>query len=235
MFGYHDLPVGIEKEGISLSLEKEGEVLRYKRACGSEHVDKMLLSSIGTLLINPVEPLNKPKGLTTNLLIELGRSLVIEPATTRSIFVTYPIEIGVFLSGHDDFESLDVLTLARQKLTLYGDPRSGIICKYWKSDVYSSIPSLNPLREGVIELSITNTTSQWVNVTKVVFNAYGMKLYYNEALVSMKATMKIMNGNVAETDFTDAPLEEGMEKSVELYTARKLPITSTKFMMEKGL
>ena len=235
MFGYYDVPFKIVKEGITLTLEKEGGSLLYRSVCAGERVEKILLASDGKILINPVEPLNKPKELTTYLLIEFKRSLMVEPEATRTIFVTYPIEIGVFIAGSNQFEIIDILTLAKQKFTLYGDPRSGVICKYWRSEVYSSTPSVDSLHEGVIELSITNTTTGWVEVTKAIFNAYGMKIYYNDDRVSMKATMKIMSGRSAETDFVDTPLEEGMKKSLELYTVRKLPVVTTKFVMEVGL
>lgn len=235
MYRYYDAPFKIVKDGITLTLEREGERLLYRSVYADKKVEKILLADNGKVLINPVEPLNKPKELTSYLLIEFERTLVVEPGSTKSIFVTYPIEIGVFIAGSNQFEIIDILTLAKQKFTLYGDPRSGVICKYWRSEVYSSLPSVDPLHEGVIELSITNTTTGWIEVTKAIFNAYGMKIYYNEDRVSMKATMKIMSWRSAEIDFVDSPLEEGMEKSLELYTVRKLPVVTTKFVMEVGI
>jgi hypothetical protein len=235
MYRYYDAPFKIVKEGITLTLEQEGERLLYRSVYADKKVEKILLTSTGKVLINPVEPLNKPKELTSYLLIEFDRTLVVAPGSTKRIFVTYPIEIGVFIAGSNQFEIIDILTLVKQKFTLYGDPRSGVICKYWRSEVYSSIPPVDPLHEGVIELSITNTTTGWIEVTKAIFNAYGMKIYYNDDRVSMKATMKIMSGRSAETDFVDAPLEEGMKKSLELYTVRRLPVVATKFVMEVGL
>jgi hypothetical protein len=235
MFGCYDIPFELEKEGIALSLEQEGKGLVYRSACAGARLEKVLLAETGKVFINPIEPLNKPKELTSNLLIEFEKTLLIEPEATRKIFITYPIEIGVLISTKAAVEVLDIFTLVRQKLTLYGDPRSGVICKYWMSNVYSSVPSINPLHEGIIELSITNTTKEWVTVTKAIFNAYGMKIYYRDDLVAMKASMKIMHGSIAETDFVDAPLESGMNKSLELYNVRKLAVTTTKFIMEAGL
>lgn len=235
MFGYYDIPLEIVKEGISLSLERAGADFIYKSECADTKVEKLLLARTGKVLINPVEPLHKPKELTSALLIEFDKNLVVEPGTTRKIFVTYPIEIGVLVSTKTHVEVLDILTLVRQKFTLYGDPRSGVICKYWRSNVYSSTPSVDPLHEGVMELTIINTTAEWVAVTKAVFNAYGMKIYYNDDLVAMKASLKIAPRQLSETGFVDAPLKTGMMKSLELYTARKIAITTTKFVMEAGL
>jgi len=96
-----------------------------------------------------------------------------------------------------------------------------------------------PIHEGVLELSITNTSTGWVEVTKAVFNAYGMNMYYNDYLVAMKANMNIQKKELAETEFSDSPLETGMKKSLKLYTVKqvvkKVAITTTKFVMEEGI
>ena len=105
---------------------------------------------------------------------------MVEPGATQKIYAKYPLEIGVFISRNENFKILDIFTLMKQKFTLYGGPSRGVICKYWRSAVYSSIPSVNPIHEGVVELSITNTSAKWVEVTKAVFNAYGMKMYYSD-------------------------------------------------------
>jgi len=235
MFGKYDIPSSIVQEGISLSIEREGDSLRYRRECKGEKVEKILLTTNGKILVNPIEPLNKPKELTPYLLIEFGNALVVEPRATQRVFIKFPIEIGVFISKDQDFEILDVCTLVKQKFTLYGDPRTGFICKHFTSDVYPLLPSADRLTEGVIDLNITNTTASWAEVTKAVFNAYGMKIYYSDNLVSMRANMKVKGAQVAENDFIDSSLETGMKKSLELYASRKLSITSTKFVMELGL
>jgi hypothetical protein len=101
--------------------------------------------------------------------------------------------------------------------------------------VYHSVPNLNPLLEGVIELKISNTTARWHEITQVVFNAYGMKIYYNENTVAMRASMRIYTGGIGEIEFYDSPLYKGLSKSMELYTARKIQVAATKFIMEWGL
>jgi hypothetical protein len=120
MYGYHDIPLRLEQEGIMLSLEQEGESLIYRSASPNGGLEKVLLARADKVLINPVEPLHKPKVLTSNLLIEFERVLVVEPGATRKIFLTFPIEIGVFIRGGESngHEVLDILTLATQKFTL---------------------------------------------------------------------------------------------------------------------
>lgn len=235
MYKIYNIPFKIEKEGIHLSIEKEADIYLYRREIPDENEEKVLLSSDSKILINPIEPLNKPKDITPYLLIEFEKPLVVEPRVTKNIFIKFPIEIGVFISANRNFEILDVLALAGQKYTLYGDSRNGLICKYWKSGVYSSIPTANPIYEGVAEVSVTNATNYWVEVTKAVFNAYDMKIYYDDDMVSMKAKMKILGEEMAETDFVDQPLKEGMKKSLEIYRTKKISVIGPKFMMEGGL
>lgn len=238
MFGDYDIPLRFAKDGFSLSVERMEEVLLlYRRVCGDEKAEKIIPVSTEKILLNPIEPLNKPKELTSYLLIEFETTLVVEPGATQKIYVKYPLEIGVFISGkrNDDFKIFDIFTMMKPKFTLYGDPSTGVICKYWRSAVYSSIPSVNPIHEGVVELSITNTSTGWVEVTKAVFNAYGMNMYYNDDMVAMKANMNIQKKELAETEFSDCPLETGMKKSLKLYTVKKVAITTTKFVMEEGI
>lgn len=242
MFGDYDLPLRFVEDGFSLSVERMEEVLLlYRRECGDEKAEKILPVSTEKILINPIEPLNKPKKLTSNLLIEFETTLVVEPGATQQIYVKYPLEIGVFISGkaNDNFKIFDIFTLMKPKFTLYGDPSTGVLCKYCKSAVYSSIPSVNHIHEGVLELSITNTSTEWVEVTKAVFNACGMNMYYNDYLVAMKANMNIQKKELAETEFSDCPLETGMKKSLNLYAVtqivKNVAITPTKFVMEEGI
>ena len=86
-----------------------------------------------------------------------------------------------------------------------------------------------------MELSLTNTSEEWQEVSKAIFNANGMKIYYNDKMVAMKAEMKVENQSTAETNFLDSPLEKEMNKSLELFKAKKLPITATKFLMRDGI
>lgn len=235
MFGEYDIPVNIQQENLSLSVQKEDNLLIYSRTCLEEKAEKNLLINNGKIILNPVEPLNIPKPLTTYLLIKLDKALVLEPKSTKKVFLKFPVEIGVYLSNSQDLQVLDVFTLTKPKFTVYGDPRNGVLCKHWKSDIYASVPSVAPLYEGVIQVKIENTSPAWVEITKAVFNAYGMKIYYNDHMAAMKAIMRIRSGDIADTDFRDSPIEEGMDNALEIYMARKLSITSKEFIMEFGL
>lgn len=235
MFGTQNIPLSLQSEAFSLLIKKEANLFTYKRETGKENKEKVILGDQKQILINPIEPLNIPKDLSPYLDIEFKRTLTIEPASSRKIFLKFPLEIGVFLYKKKAFEILDIYSLTQPKFTLYGDPYNGVICKYWKSDIFSSLPSLDYYHEGAIELSLANTSAEWQEVSKAIFNASGMKIYYNDTMVAMKAGMKVENRSIAETYFLDSPLEKGMNKSLELYKAKKLPVTTAKFIMREGL
>lgn len=246
MYGHYDLPFSVEQEGIVISVEKTGEQWIYRRTLGTDKVEKIILGNGKHLIINPVEPINTPKEITPNLLIEFEKTLLLAGGAKRRIFLTFPIEIGVFISdkGNNNLQLLDVMTLARQKFTLYGEVSNGVICKHWKSSIYSASPSPNPLQEGIMELTLRNNSSDWASISKAVFSAYGMKLYY-EGDVFMQARMEILNRNTAETSFElqhvggelkSSPMKDfkARKEAFGVYSLQKLGFAPPNFYMGWG-
>ncbi|WP_292391125.1 DUF432 domain-containing protein [Methanosarcina sp. UBA5] len=246
MYGHYNLPFTVEQEGIAISVEKTGKQLIYKRTLGTDKVEKIILGDEKHLIINPVEPLNTPKEITPNLLIEFEKTLLLAGGARRKIFLTFPVEIGVFIADNGDknLQLLDVLSLVRQKFTLYGEVSNGVICKHWKSQIYSISPSPNPLQEGIIELTLRNVSSDWASISKVVFSAYGMKLYY-AGDVFTRARMDILNRNTAETGFElqklsgelkSSPLKDvkTRKEAFGVYRLKKLGIAPLNFYMGSG-
>lgn len=202
MYGDYEPPFSIKENKLSVEVEKIEKLWTYRRTLEPDTVEKFILGDGKHIIINPVEPLNTPKEITTNLMIEFEKVLLLSGGAKKKIFLTFPIEIGIFIAdkGNKNIQLLDVFTLASQKFTLYGPVSNGVVCKHWKSAIYSVPPSINPLIEGVMELTLRNTTSEWASITKAVFSAYGMKLYYNIDVL-MKARMNIRSKSTADTDF----------------------------------
>ena len=234
-FDEYRIPFTIKEKGLTISVEKDGGQLIYKRDYRGEKVYKIILSKMDSIMINPVEPVNMPKKITSHYLVEFENRLMIEPEMKRKVYLKFPIERGIFIQGTDNNEILDIVSFTNQKYTLYGDLQNGVICRYYKSEVHSSLPHTNNLYEGIMELQIYNSSSDWVELTKAVFNACGMTLYYDEKWVSMKATIKISSEKNAVTNFFDTPLRKDMKKSIELYTTNTVSIFTPKFSMEGGL
>ncbi|NMA30855.1 MAG: DUF432 domain-containing protein [Candidatus Methanofastidiosa archaeon] len=86
-----------------------------------------------------------------------------------------------------------------------------------------------------MKLKLINTTDTWIEVTKSVFDSQEMKVYFNENLVSIRATMKILSGKIAETEFISAGIKRGMKKSLEVLESGRIVVSQKKFIMEEGL
>ncbi len=235
MYGVHRISTEIVKDDLSIIVSRDEDGVLYHRVLGDVVVEKQILGATKTLLICPVEPMNLPKALTSSLLVEFQKPLVVEPGYKKRIFVTFPVEIGVFTGGGKMDRPIDIFTFGKPKFTLYGDVKTGSICKYWMSDLNHRMPDVDPAYEGIIDLNISNRGKRWVEVTKAVFNAYGMKMYYDSELVSMKAKMMIQDDDYSETEFSVKPFIDGMRLSKEVYIQSKQPLKGSKFIMEGGI
>ncbi|AGK61039.1 hypothetical protein Asulf_01036 [Archaeoglobus sulfaticallidus PM70-1] len=234
MYGYFDLSeFSAEFDSVRIRIESDG-FYRYIRESPDGKKEKIILTKDGRIIINPVEPVNLPKEITNFLLIRFKKPVFIEPKTSMEVNLTFPVEIGVFLAAKKRVDVIDIFSLQKPKYTLYGNPRMGIICRYWESDVYSDVPDVDGFREGVMRLRITNSSDEWIEVTNAVFDIFGMKIYY-DTMVCSSASMNILSHKVAETFFLNQPLREGMKKALELYTSRKIPVMKKKFVMEWGI
>lgn len=233
-WGPHKLPLSIDLEDVSIVVEEQGHGYSYRREGLGESIEKTILVDKGSFYISPVEPLHKPAGISTHLLIELEQPLLVEPKATRSAYLTFPLELAAVVEKHRGGEHLlDIISFCNSKYTLYGGVRSGLLCRYWKSALYNSLPSLNPLKEGIMKIELQNTMSSWGEVKKLVFSAYGMKIYYGPDLVSLKASLKINNEITAETSFDDQPVKPGMRKALEQYSSRLISLAG-RTVMEEG-
>ena len=224
MYGKHSFGEEIDCGEVYIRCEKN-----YLRICKGERVEKIVSGGKG-FLINPVEPVNLPVRITRTLFIEFSKTVAVEPERSVKVYLKFPVEIGVFVEGKKLY-SIDVFTLSKPKFALYGDPRKGVVCKYFKSDVYESIPKVSGLEEGILELTIRNASDEWVEVKKAVFDSYGMKIYYS-SFPSMVALMKVESKTIAETSFINKPVKEKMKRSVDLYSKRL--VERSKFVMEWG-
>lgn len=241
MFGHHDIPVELEASGFRIHASTVDGGFMYKRELDGDSVEKAILADRYGILVNPVEPVGLPNDVARLLLVELDSAVLVEPGAKKSVMLTFPVEIGVFVTrgkkkvDEEEIEALDVFTRAPKKLTLYGDPDNGHICKYWQSSVHHGMPKVDSYEAGVLELELRNKAGRWAEVTRVVVSAAQMKIYYSKSLVSLKAKMTITGENTAEVEVRDEPAGDNMKKSVELYRAGKMAVLSSGFTMEHGL
>lgn len=233
MFGTYDLDVHLEEEGIELLVEGTGKRRRYYRRAGGEEVEKVVYADKAKLIVCPVEPVNVPDTtISEHLLIDLTTPVVIAAGSHDTFYVKFPVEIGVFLVDNRDVERIDIFTKTQPKYTLYGPPEQGIVCKWWKSDLYLEEPEVDRLFEGVMKTGIKNGYDEWMEVHHVVFRAFDMKIFYNRHAF-MHAYLTIQKRTMGETAF-NARKPGNMHKSVDIYQAKGLKKLKEKYVMEWG-
>lgn len=236
VYGKYGYEFCVQKDDLKVCFTKDNGFLRYHRDLGGSVLERIIGSESGTVIINPVEPLNLPDEVTRFLEIRF-EPIEIEPEATRRIYLTFPIEIAVFLMKNDAYRCIDIFSRVPQKYSLYGPTDTGVITRYHWSEISLSHPNPDPSLYGVVELDLMNTMKAWVEVSRVVLENSGMKIYYDSDLVSMSAGMQIVKQKVAYTAFEDKPIRAGMQKSIELYYSRKLPGVDklAYYTMEEGL
>lgn len=245
MFGSYEFGVSLDFDTVSVETYRDNGLCIYHRK--SDHdVTKVISSASGLLLVNPIEPVTQPKRLTHYLLIEVRTPILLAPGSDLAFFMTFPVEIGLFADIKKGPElgffgearkiaPIDSFTLTNPKYTLYGTQEKGIICKWWESSVHTRIPEVNSLQEGVLHIETRNRSNGWAELTKIVLDAYNMKIFYKD-IAYMEAGVTVLSSAVAETSFREKPLTEDMEKAAELFIPGKIAAVERKpFLMEWGL
>lgn len=202
-------------------------------ACGS--VKKILTSPDDRIAITPVEPVNLPQWITPYLEIEFP-TVVINPGVRKTVYLTFPIEVGVFLEQKGVYTNLDIFSFARQKYSLYGTPYSGLITRWHRSGIFETVPETKPFQEGILELCLSNESPGAIEVSRGVFESYGMSIWYSPDSAAMKAAMSVFSPSVAETSFSSEPCLGCNERGIDLFRALKIPVVQQKsFLMEYGV
>jgi uncharacterized protein len=218
---------------IRIQLTDNAGLINYERDCAGKKESRHLGRTFSAIHINPVEPVNLPETLTHFLEISFP-PLLISPGAEQAVYLKFPVEIGVFLESGGKPEPLDVFSLAPVKFSLYGSPSSGVITRWYQSDLSTDIPVTDPRREGVMTLQIKNSGTETATVSRAVFDSASMCLFYGSR-VAMTATMEILSPLIAHTTFSDSAPEDCPNRAIDLYLARGFSITNRKgYFMEAG-
>jgi hypothetical protein len=243
VFGEFAPPYRYDGGDLSLSVEMREGHYQYRRDLAGAWVEKAVSAGLTRLLVHPVEPFYT--GSETGRYLELEfPPLVLEPGATETVFLTFPVEIGVFVEGLQDTEVIDAFSLTRPKFSLYGTPRHGFITRFARSDRHREIPPVDRAREGVLKLALRNSLAEWASVSRVVLPDTEISVYASE-FAGMMAMMRITGRDKAEVWGADRPLLGGMSRVHDFFTARRilrldasprLPGMERKgFLMESGL
>lgn len=234
VFGIYQIPFRIDAQGICVKVETGGAFSTYQRISPDGRITKRLGYHEGRVIINPVEPVNLPTEVTGMLEFHFI-PVTLQPSSRITLYMKFPVEIGVFVGADDNYRLLDVFTLAKAKYSLYGTPERGVITRHVECEVYDSVPPTNPLKEGVLALTIRNSSRDWIEVSRAVFDGSAMRLFYGSN-VAMRGEMEVFSHLMAETRILDHPPEEGMKQLLRVYPTKKSLIPEKPaFLMEYGV
>ncbi|MFA4877861.1 MAG: DUF432 domain-containing protein [Methanoregula sp.] len=235
MFGQHPGDFSYTEKDLTLLIDRSVPASRYERQCSADHIEKILaISQEAAIIISPVEPVNLPIEIAHHLELVFPR-IVMQPGESMIVNLKFPVEIGVFLQTGSDTSVIDIFSLNPVKYSLYGKPVTGLITRYYESDIYHEPPKTDPHVEGVMTLTIRNRYTGAVEVSRAVFECHAMKLFYGSH-VGMNATMEIISSAIAVTSFEGTPPRNCPNRGIDLYSSRKLPIIPEQgFYMESGV
>ena len=234
MFGRYEADLSYSDEDVTITAARSGVLPRYTRSCRGNRVDKILPDGTGAILINPVEPVNLPEPVTRYLEITFP-PVVLPPRAGRTVYLTFPLEIGVFLEAAGGIHVLDLFSLVPVKYSLYGSPGAGIITRWHESGITDGCPVVDRFRFGILTLTITNAAADVVEVSRAVFDSNSMHLWYGDSVV-MNGVMDVYSPMIARTTIAETVSGRGLEKAVELYAAARIPsVHGRGYLMEYGV
>lgn len=234
MFGRYEADLSYSDTDVTITAVRSGALPAYVRTCRGERVEKILPEGNGTIVINPVEPVNLPVPVTRFLEITFPH-VVLPPRTARTVHLTFPLEIGVFLEAAGGIHVLDLFSLIPVKYSLYGSPGAGIITRWHESGITMVRPVLDRFRFGTLDLTITNAASEVVEVSRAIFDSNSMHLWYGGAVV-MTGVMDVYSPMIARTSINETAPAGRLDKSIELYAAGKIPsVHGRGYLMEYGV
>ncbi|HJJ56127.1 MAG TPA: DUF432 domain-containing protein [Methanocorpusculum sp.] len=206
----------VDFDGLSISFEDNNDtgIVNYKRQCGNNtksfkiSVSNSLLRN-SLLFIHPVEPLYLPDPITEFLEIKFD-DIMIKPTGSITVYLTFPIEIGLFIKQRSGSKGLakpiDIFSFISPKYSLYGESNRGIITRWHKSQIYAEPPTVKNNEYGILEVEIENTTDTWRQISRLVINKSNMHIHYNDSVVSMKCKVNIINKTTAGVIGINEPL-----------------------------
>ena len=220
-YGKFNFDYSINFQGLKLGFEDKNGMYNYIRDIVGWKHESNIATQTETFYLQPIEPLNLPDNVTDFIEIEF-KEITIEPEGKAVVFLTIPIEIGVFLEAKNGERNLlDIVTFCHPKFSLYGAASRGVITRFHKSEVYAMPPSVDNYKEGLLRLEIENDTDEWATIGRVVIYQKGLVLYYDETTVCACANMIIRSSDVADVVGISQPFREGMTESIQVFEFRK--------------
>lgn len=200
-----------------------------------KHAEKIIPVTSKTLKIevSPIRPLNHPARRTSHVFLQFDKDIFLPENSTVTVFVQCPVEIGIFIINYEHKDSLDWFTCnpSNSRFGLYGSPDTGILCKYFDTQIVDSHADSVPYVNGIMKILIKNELPGGHSLGKIVFPITDNSVYYDDIQTIFDGLTAVLRKR-GRTDIIDIN-EEKIETTWN--QSPTWEATTTKTQMEMGL
>lgn len=225
----------LREEGITLRLERQGSFTLYQRDGGFPEgsLKKIIATSREeNFIVYPVHSIHPE--ISTNLMLRLSRSIIVAPHSTTTVYVKVPISVGVYVFEGEAQILIDFFSRYQYKYALYGPTASGIICRFYRTDVYLQAPE-EELWSATTKIVIENFSENFCEVKNVVFPFLSAMMYVDERGVAYMEIIRlqISRDGLGNTSLEGVPPINGLKECPQKFGKTQERVV--KFLMEFGL
>jgi len=175
----NDVVDKLREHGINIGIEERGGFRIYHREGGfPEGLIEKIVKSSGSLIVYPVH--STQYEVSSFLLFRLKSPLVVAPRSSFAIYVKAPISVGIYVDEDNARRLIDFFGSSQFKYALYGSSASGVICRFYRTDVYLDAPSRQNIWEATTKISIENSSDEFVEVRNVVYPLLNADVYIDD-------------------------------------------------------
>ncbi|MGC8936780.1 MAG: DUF432 domain-containing protein [Candidatus Methanomethylicaceae archaeon] len=167
----------LKKYGIKLETEDSGALLVYRRKGGfPEGPVEKIINSSRSLSLHPVHSV-QPE-VSTTLLLRLSKPMVVAPASSVTVYVKAPISAGLYVIEGSAQKLVDYFSPSPYKYALYGSAANGKICRFYRTDAYSEVPTKDlDIWEAATKITIENDSRKFVEVKNLLYPLLNTDIY----------------------------------------------------------
>ncbi len=179
-------------------------------------VSKLIDSIIDslTLCIYPLVPIYTPNQTyyAKHVMIKLKEPLVVNTKSTMEFYLKIPVEVGVFYKYDDNgIMMIDVFALRLLKYALYGTSDNGLICRYYESNVFFNMPRIEPFKECIARIRLSNYLGKPATVSMLVIPVEGIDLWYDGTDALLDTVSATIKQGIKNNDIIEVKVEEKTE------------------------
>ncbi|MDG6221365.1 MAG: DUF432 domain-containing protein, partial [Candidatus Thermoplasmatota archaeon] len=217
LFGVMDRPFNFKEHHLEYN---EG---RYTRTTNGEIQHEAYVES-GEVGVFPVSPLHTPSIIGKYIMAEFASPVYVSPRGAVTLYVSLPVEMGVFARSGRNYETIDIFSITKQKYALYGAPNEGFICRWASVFPARKPPETSFPEEALAKISFKNYMNRWAKVEKAVFPGEQARIFYGNGIMSYPLVdIAILNKGITKAKLYDQSFKEGLLPS-PLSTLHATPI-----------